>query len=177
MSGEEAMDKSLIIIGAGVAGLAAGCYAQMNGYRSQILDLHTIPGGLCTWWRRGDHFPLPQPMTLGNLRQGRLVLKHHCFDPTMAPPGKSVLSVWCKADYDHWKRLRAEPAQHRAAKAQVLEQVIAAQAMPATRQQNPTLVYPSCMCYVIHKSTRLVFWPLSPAVIRQGLGSCSGGRW
>ena len=104
------MDKSLIIIGAGVAGLAAGCYAQMNGYRSQILDLHTIPGGLCTWWRRGDHFPLPQPMTLGNLEQERLVLKHYCFDPTMAPPGKSVLSMWCEADYDHWKRLRGAGA-------------------------------------------------------------------
>ena len=77
-------------------------------------------------------------MTLGNLEQERLVLKHYCFDPTMAPPGKSVLSVWCKADYDHWKRLRAEPARYRAPKAQVLEQVIAAQAMPATRQQNPT---------------------------------------
>ncbi len=44
--------KSLLIIGAGVAGLAAGCYAQLNGYRSQIFELHTIPGGLCTSWRR-----------------------------------------------------------------------------------------------------------------------------
>lgn len=44
--------KSLIIIGAGMAGLSAGCYAQMNGYRSQIFELHTIPGGLCTSWRR-----------------------------------------------------------------------------------------------------------------------------
>ena len=42
------MEESLIIIGAGIAGLSAGCYAQMNGYRSQILELHTIPGGLCT---------------------------------------------------------------------------------------------------------------------------------
>jgi len=44
--------KSIIIIGAGMAGLAAGCYAQMNGYQSQIFELHTIPGGLCTSWRR-----------------------------------------------------------------------------------------------------------------------------
>ncbi|MBK9613853.1 FAD/NAD(P)-binding protein [Candidatus Amarobacter glycogenicus] len=46
------MEKSIIIIGAGVAGLAAGCYAQMNGYRSQIFELHDIPGGLCTAWER-----------------------------------------------------------------------------------------------------------------------------
>lgn len=46
------MDKSIIIIGAGIAGLAAGCYAQMNGYSSQIFELHTLPGGLCTSWER-----------------------------------------------------------------------------------------------------------------------------
>ena len=46
------MDDSLIIIGAGVAGLAAGCYAQMNGYKSQIFELHDLPGGLCTAWER-----------------------------------------------------------------------------------------------------------------------------
>jgi phytoene dehydrogenase-like protein len=46
------MTESVIIIGAGVAGLAAGCYAQMNGYQSQIFELHDIPGGLCTAWER-----------------------------------------------------------------------------------------------------------------------------
>jgi phytoene dehydrogenase-like protein len=47
--------KSIIIIGAGMTGLAAGCYAQMNGYHSQIFEKHSIPGGLCTAWRRGDY--------------------------------------------------------------------------------------------------------------------------
>jgi phytoene dehydrogenase-like protein len=42
----------IIIIGAGIAGLAAGCYAQMNGYRSQIFEMHHQPGGLCTAWQR-----------------------------------------------------------------------------------------------------------------------------
>jgi phytoene dehydrogenase-like protein len=45
-------DKSVIIIGAGIAGLSAGCYAQMNGYRAQIFELHSQPGGLCTAWQR-----------------------------------------------------------------------------------------------------------------------------
>lgn len=44
--------KSIIIIGGGIAGLSAGCYAQMNGYDSQIFELHTLPGGLCTSWSR-----------------------------------------------------------------------------------------------------------------------------
>lgn len=40
------------IIGAGVAGLSAGCYAQLNGLQSEIFELHGIPGGLCTSWER-----------------------------------------------------------------------------------------------------------------------------
>ena len=46
------MQKSVIIIGAGLAGLSAGCYAQMNGYKTQIFEMHDIPGGLCTSWKR-----------------------------------------------------------------------------------------------------------------------------
>ena len=46
------MDRSIIIIGAGIAGLCAGCYCQMNGYRSQIFEMHTVLGGLCTTWKR-----------------------------------------------------------------------------------------------------------------------------
>ena len=45
-------DRSIIIIGAGFAGLAAGIYAQMNGYRTQIFEMHSLPGGLCTSWQR-----------------------------------------------------------------------------------------------------------------------------
>jgi len=45
-------DKSMIIIGAGFAGLSAGIYAQMNGYKTQIFEMHTTPGGLCTAWKR-----------------------------------------------------------------------------------------------------------------------------
>ena len=45
-------NNSIIIIGAGFAGLAAGIYAQMNGYRSQIFEMHDQPGGLCTSWKR-----------------------------------------------------------------------------------------------------------------------------
>ncbi len=45
-------DRSILIIGAGIAGLATGCYAQMNGYRTKILEMHAIPGGQCTSWKR-----------------------------------------------------------------------------------------------------------------------------
>ena len=40
------------IIGAGVSGLAAGCYLQMNGFDTEIFEMHNLPGGLCTAWKR-----------------------------------------------------------------------------------------------------------------------------
>jgi phytoene dehydrogenase-like protein len=46
------MNKSIIIIGAGMGGLSAGCYGQMNGYNTQIFEMHTLPGGQCTSWKR-----------------------------------------------------------------------------------------------------------------------------
>jgi len=46
------LEKSIIIIGAGVAGLAAGCYGQMNGYKTRIYEMHILPGGICTSWER-----------------------------------------------------------------------------------------------------------------------------
>ncbi len=45
-------DKSIIIIGAGIAGLSAGCYGRMNGFHTRIFEMHKKPGGLCTSWRR-----------------------------------------------------------------------------------------------------------------------------
>ena len=46
------IDKSVIIIGGGIGGLSAGCYAQMNSYRTKIFEMHDRPGGLCTSWHR-----------------------------------------------------------------------------------------------------------------------------
>ncbi len=50
--GKSADRKTVLIIGAGIAGLSAGIYAQMNGYDSRIYELHTQPGGLVTAWKR-----------------------------------------------------------------------------------------------------------------------------
>lgn len=48
------MPKKILIIGGGIAGLSAGCYAQMNGYDSEIFEMNAIAGGLCTGWKRKD---------------------------------------------------------------------------------------------------------------------------
>lgn len=46
------MEKSIIIIGGGLAGLSAGCYGRMNGYKTTIYEMHDIAGGVATGWKR-----------------------------------------------------------------------------------------------------------------------------
>jgi phytoene dehydrogenase-like protein len=40
------------IIGAGIAGLSAGVYAQKCGFDVTIFESHSIAGGICTSWKR-----------------------------------------------------------------------------------------------------------------------------
>ncbi|MHB1314356.1 MAG: phytoene desaturase family protein [Christensenellales bacterium] len=47
--------KKIVIIGAGIAGLTCGIYLQLNGFETQIHEMHTVPGGECTGWSRGEY--------------------------------------------------------------------------------------------------------------------------
>lgn len=47
--------KKILIIGAGISGLSTGCYGQMNNFQSEIYEMHSIPGGVCTSWERGNY--------------------------------------------------------------------------------------------------------------------------
>ena len=71
------MAKSIIIIGAGMGGMAAGAYGQMNGYETQIFEMHTKPGGQCTSWQRKGYMFDP--------------CIHHFFG---CKPGTSVYQMW-----------------------------------------------------------------------------------
>jgi phytoene dehydrogenase-like protein len=71
------MAESIIIIGAGMGGLAAGIFGQINGYETQIFEMHIKPGGQCTSWKR----------------------KGYTFDPCIhhffgCKPGSSVNQMW-----------------------------------------------------------------------------------
>jgi phytoene dehydrogenase-like protein len=46
------MNKKVIIIGGGVAGLSSGIYGRLNGFETEIIEMHTITGGQCTAWER-----------------------------------------------------------------------------------------------------------------------------
>ena len=64
------MNKSIIIIGGGLAGLAAGCYSRMNGYRTSIFEMHDKAGGVCTGWKRKGYTIDGAMNTLLGTKQG-----------------------------------------------------------------------------------------------------------
>jgi phytoene dehydrogenase-like protein len=47
--------KKVIIIGAGLAGMSAGYYLQINGFDTEIFEMHSMSGGLCASWKRKDY--------------------------------------------------------------------------------------------------------------------------
>ena len=53
--------KKIAIIGAGVAGLAAGIYAQLHGFRTTIYEKSSVPGGACMGWTQ-DGLPIEGSM-------------------------------------------------------------------------------------------------------------------
>jgi len=48
------MDKQVLVIGAGLAGLSAGIYARRCGYPCLIVEQHSAAGGVAAAWRRKD---------------------------------------------------------------------------------------------------------------------------
>lgn len=117
------MGKSVIIIGAGIAGLATGCYAQMNGYDSQIFELHDLPGGLCTAWeRKGYTFdgcihylfgtapgqPFHQVWEELGATNGREMINHEELMQIVGPDGQRLI-VYCDPDQLESHMLQLSP--------------------------------------------------------------------
>ncbi len=113
-------EKSIIIIGAGMAGLAAGCYAQLNGYKSEIFEMHDLPGGLCTAWERKDYIfdgcihylfgsgegqPFNDLWTELGAVQGREFINHEAYQHVT--DGENTLIVYADPDrlQDHMTQL------------------------------------------------------------------------
>jgi phytoene dehydrogenase-like protein len=69
--------------------------------------------------------PLREPITLGGVAQSCLDLKHYCYDPTMAPPGKSVLVMWIGSDLEYWKKIAADHERYEQTKRETAQTIIA----------------------------------------------------
>lgn len=49
------MSNKVVIIGGGYAGLSMGCYLQMNGYETRVLEKDAICGGISVQWTRNGY--------------------------------------------------------------------------------------------------------------------------
>ncbi|MFP4444314.1 MAG: phytoene desaturase family protein, partial [Spirochaetia bacterium] len=69
--------KKILIIGAGMGGMAAGIYGRLHGYDTEIFEMHSLPGGQCTAYKRkGFIFD---------------VCIHHLFG---CAPGSKLYDLW-----------------------------------------------------------------------------------
>jgi phytoene dehydrogenase-like protein len=61
-------------------------------------------------------FPLERPVLIAGKSYDRMGAKHFCYDPGMAPKGKSAVVVYLESDYDFWKTLSADRKSYKAEK-------------------------------------------------------------
>jgi phytoene dehydrogenase-like protein len=70
-------------------------------------------------------YPLDPPLRIGGREQKSLSPEIYNFDPTLAPPGKTVLRLMIPASYTYWKKLRQDRVRYKAEKEKIADTVIA----------------------------------------------------
>lgn len=120
-----------------IFGLLGGKYLnrKIRGYYEELPLFHPIihvalgvartfdeVPALVTGW----NFPLREPITIANQSLERLTLHVYNFDPTLAPKGRTLITILIPTDYDYWKDLAQDREQYQAAKESIAELVIGA---------------------------------------------------
>ena len=72
----------------------------------------------------GFSFPLKEPVEIAGKRLERLGVHLYNHDPSMAPDGKTALTVMLNANYDYWINLAADRAAYDREKTLITEQII-----------------------------------------------------
>lgn len=86
------------------------------GVDREFPDLHGITCSVVMY--------LDEPLTAGGLEYDRLEFTVYTFDPSLAPPGKSVMTVAMPGSYSYWKDLAVDPERYESEKKQAALQVI-----------------------------------------------------
>lgn len=73
----------------------------------------------------GFSFPLKEPVEITGKTIDRLPVHLYHHDPSLAPPGKTVMTVMLESDYDFWKKLSADRQAYLATKEDALKMIIA----------------------------------------------------
>lgn len=73
----------------------------------------------------GIRLRLEKPLVKDGKEQKFMLVRIHNFDPTLAPPGKTVLTCLIESSYPYWASLRKDMARYRKEKEQIADAVIA----------------------------------------------------
>ena len=66
-----------------------------------------------------------KPISIAGRDQNWITTIHHCFDPSMAPKGKSAVEVWYDTEYEYWEELHKDNVAYRAEKKRIADYTIA----------------------------------------------------
>jgi phytoene dehydrogenase-like protein len=69
-------------------------------------------------------FEAEEPITIAGAQHRWLSMLHHCFDPTMAPEGKSAVEVWYATSYEYWKELYKDRTAYKAEKKRIADYTV-----------------------------------------------------
>jgi phytoene desaturase len=72
------------------------------------------------------YFKLRRPIDVGGLSHEFMTSRHYCYEPTFAPKGNSVVTIFFEADYDWWEKKKTDPDAYKAEKERISAEVIAA---------------------------------------------------
>jgi phytoene dehydrogenase-like protein len=88
------------------------------GVKRTFDDIPSSVGGLS--------FSLNKPINIAGKEEKNLTAFIYNFDPTLAPKGKNVVTVYYETDYDYWHTLRQDMTRYKAEKERIANDVIAA---------------------------------------------------
>jgi phytoene dehydrogenase-like protein len=74
----------------------------------------------------GMGLELAEPITVGGVEHRFLGVHIYNFDPTLAPEGKTLLTVMFPTAFDFWQKLRQDDEQYKAEKERIADAVVAA---------------------------------------------------
>jgi phytoene dehydrogenase-like protein len=66
-------------------------------------------------------FEIEKPINIAGEEHRWLCFLHHCFDPSMAPPGKSAAEVWYATRYDYWEELARDRVRYEEEKKRIAD--------------------------------------------------------
>ena len=93
--------KTVIIIGAGVAGLSAGIYAEQHGLHAILLEKNPTVGGMCTGWYRKGFYLDGCIHWLTGTKEGTLLNEMwHNLDAIKDPKDILYLDSWGTYEYN-----------------------------------------------------------------------------